>query len=91
MLGRRRHMRFSILKSEGMITVPRDVVVHSAVPGEFVVLDAEPRAVHDVLTIQTVSDGEPMAVPVKVIASRPVIQSGAVLHELLLRTHEESR
>jgi hypothetical protein len=79
-------MRFSILKSEGIVTVLRDVVVHTTETGEFVVIDREPRAPNELLTIETMLNGELAMIPVTVIASRPVIQQGAVLHELLLRS-----
>ena len=86
MLGRRRHMRFSILKSEGMLTVLRDVVVRTTESGEFIVLDREPRAPNELLTIETMVDGELAMIAVTVIASRPIVQNGAVMHELLLRS-----
>ena len=85
MLGRRRHMRFSILKSEGLLTVLRDVVVHPTETGEFVVIDREPRAPNERLTIETMLNGELATIPVTVMSSRPVIQDGTVFHELLLR------
>jgi hypothetical protein len=91
MQGRRRHTRFSFVKSEGMLTVLRDIVVHTTDAGEFSVVDAEPRTPGESLTIQTMSNGEVATIPVRVIASRPIIQSGAVLHELLLTTSEENR
>lgn len=91
MQGRRRHMRFAFVKSEGMLTVHRDIVVHTTETGELVVIDAEPRTPGESLTIETMSNGEVATMPVTVIASRPIIQSGAVLHQLLLKTFEESR
>ena len=90
MQGRRRHIRFSIVKSEGMLTVLRDVVVHTTETGEFVIIDAEAAEPGEVLTIETMLNGEVSTTAVKVIASRPVIHSGAVLHQLLLASLEES-
>jgi hypothetical protein len=74
-----------------MLTVMRDVVVHTTESGEFSVVDAEPRTPGEALTIETILNGEVAAIHVRVVASRPIIHSGAVLHQLLLKPFEESR
>ena len=91
MQGRRRRTRFSFAKSEGMVTLRRDVVVHATRAGEFVVVDTEPRTPGELLTIETLVNGGLATIPVKVIDSRPVIEHGAVLHRLLLTSFEENR
>ena len=91
MQGRRRHTRFSFVRSEGMLTVLRDIVVHTTDTGEFSIVDAEPRIPGELLTIETISNGDVATIPVTVVACRPIIQRGTMLHELLLKTSEESR
>jgi len=91
MQGRRRHVRFSFLKSEGMLTVLRDVVVQTTETGDLVALDTEPRQRGELLTLETLVNNEIVAIPVRVIASRPIIRSGDVLHQLLMRPLEENR
>ncbi len=91
MQGRRRHTRFSFVKSEGMLTVMRDIVVHTTETGEMLVIDVEPRTPGESLTIETISKGDVATIPVTVVACRPIIQGGTVLHQLLLKSREENR
>jgi hypothetical protein len=91
MHGRRRHARFSFSKSDGVLTVLRDVVVQTADTGELVVLDVEPRQQGELLTLETIVDHSVVAIPVKVITSRPIVRSGQVQHELVMRRLEENR
>ena len=69
----------------------RDIVVHTTETGEMLVIDAEPRTPGESLTIETVSNGHVARISVKVVASRPIIQGGTVLHQLLLESFEENR
>jgi len=91
MQGRRRHVRFSFPKSEGTLTVLRDVLVQTTETGDLVAVDSEPRRRGEVLTLETVVNNEIVAIRVKVIASRPIIRGGNVLNQLLMRPLEESR
>ena len=52
--------------------------------GEWIVLDDEPRESNDVVTIETIADRTAGATRVRVVARRPVIRNGQVLHELTL-------
>jgi hypothetical protein len=84
MHGRRSHPRFSIADSDGVFHVLREVSVRRTSTGELVVVDSEPRAVDEVLTLETFSDGKRTAIRVRVVDSAPVIWNGQVLHELRL-------
>lgn len=91
MQGRRRHVRFSFLKSEGTLTVLRDVLVQTTETGDLVAVDTEPRRPGELLTLETVVNHEIVAFRVRVISSRPIIQGGEVLNQLLMRPLEENR
>jgi hypothetical protein len=91
MQGRRRHVRFSFLKSEGTLTVLRDVLVQTTETGDLVAVDTEPRRRGELLTLETVVNKEIVAIRVRVITSRPIIQGGEVLNQLLMRPLEENR
>jgi hypothetical protein len=91
MQGRRRHARFSFLKSEGTLTVLRDVVVQTTDTGDFVAVDTEPRKRGELLTIETMVKDEIVTIPVRVVASRPIILGGDVLHQLWMKRLEENR
>ena len=84
MYGRRRHPRFSIGNSDGVLQVLREVLVTRAANGELVVVDREPRNKDEVLTLETFADGTATSTQVRVVASTPVIRNGQVLHELRL-------
>ena len=91
MQGRRRHVRFSLLNSEGVLTVSSDVMVQTTDTGALVVVDAAPRKRGERLTLETVVNNEIVTIPVRVIASHPVIRDGSVLHQLLMTPIEENR
>jgi hypothetical protein len=91
MLGRRRHTRFSFVRSEGTLTILRDIVVHTTDAGEFSVVDGEPCTPGELLTIETILNREVATIRVRVVESRPIIKGGVVLHQLLLKPSEESR
>ncbi len=91
MQGRRRSARFSLLNSEGVLTILRDVMVQTTETGTLVVIDVEPRKLGERLTIDTMVNDQVVTIPVEVIASRPIVRSGAVLHELQMRQVEEHR
>ena len=74
-----------------MLTVLRDVVVQTTETGDLVAVDAEPRKRGELLTLETIVNNEIVTIPVRVIASRPIIRSGDLLHQLLMRPLKENR
>lgn len=82
--GRRRHPRFSVANSDGVLHVLREVSVRSTSNGELVAVDREPRTANEILTLETFADGTATSTRVRVVASTPVIRNGQVLHELRL-------
>jgi hypothetical protein len=89
MQGRRRAARFSLLNSEGVLTVLRDVVLQTNEKGTLVVIDAEPRKQGELLTIDSIVEGSVVTTSVEVISCRPIIHGGCVMHELVMRPVEE--
>jgi hypothetical protein len=90
MRRRRRHARYLLSKSEGTLTVLRDIVVHRIEAGDFIAIDAEARRHGEVLTLEMVVNGTMTAIPVRVVGSVPILQAGNVMHKLALRPFEES-
>lgn len=82
--GRRRHPRFSVTRSSGLLSVLKEVAVRQAATGELIVIDREPQRIGDVLTLETLVDGKPISTRVRVVASRPDVRDGNVFHELRL-------
>ena len=82
--GRRRHPRFSVSSSDGVLSVLREVSVRQASERELVVIGHEPREVGEVLTLETFVNGKLASTAVRVVTSIPVVRSGTLFHELRL-------
>lgn len=87
--GRRSHPRFSASNSDGVLSLLTEVTVRQVSGGEFVVLDRESRNIDELLTLERVVNGSPVATPVRVVASRPIVRNGKIFHELRLTLHYE--
>ncbi len=85
MSGRRRETRLEMINSEGVIKVLRDVMVRRGDGREFVARSSEGAVTGEILTIQFASDGY-APVPVRVIASTPILLDGSLQHQLRLTT-----
>jgi hypothetical protein len=85
MSGRRRESRLEMVDAEGVIKVLRDVMVRRGDGREFVARSSEPGVAGEILTIQFASDGYG-PVPVRVVASEPILRDGALQHQLRLTT-----
>ena len=91
MQGRRRAARFSLFNAEGVLTVLRDVVIHTTERGTLVAIDVEPRQPGEVLTIESMAGSNLVTIGVEVITCRPIIRSGQVLHEIVMTPVEARR
>lgn len=87
MSGRRRHSRYAITNSEGVLRVLRDVDVRRGNGGELIVVSNEPAVAGDVLTIECVNEAGVTRL-VSVVESRPVLVGSSVRHQLRLRPLE---
>jgi len=85
MSGRRRESRLEMTSAEGVIKVLRDVMVRRGDGREFVARSSEAAVTGEVLTIQFASDGY-APVPVRVLASTPILLDGSLQHQLRLTT-----
>ncbi|MQA28849.1 MAG: hypothetical protein GEU82_03275 [Luteitalea sp.] len=83
MSGRRRHARFVVADSEGVLRVACDVMV-TATEDALIAISSEPAAVGEMLTIEMNVDGHVDRAPVRVEESRPVAAGGIVRHRIRL-------
>ena len=85
MSGRRRESRLEMISAEGVIKVLRDVMVRRGEGRELVARSSEAAVAGEILTIQFASHGY-APVPVRVIASTPILLDGSLQHQLRLTT-----
>jgi hypothetical protein len=85
MSGRRNRARITLLNSDGMLRISRDVVIKKAAENEFVALSSEPSGPDDVLTIAFSTEDRRQTATVRVTGRRPVVVDGAVKYELRLK------
>jgi hypothetical protein len=74
----------AFVNSGGVLRISRDVVVKEATAEEFVAISLEPAVAGDVLTIAVAAKEAGDTESVRVIASRPFVRNGGVVHELRL-------
>ena len=91
MQGRRRATRFVFFNTEGVLTVLRDVVVQTDDAGRLVIIDVEARKPGERLTLDWVVGGTVVTKAVEVVSCRPIVRSGDVLHEIVMKPAEEHR
>jgi hypothetical protein len=74
-----------MINAEGVIKVLRDVMVRRGDGRELVARSSEAGVTGEILTIQFARDGYG-PVPVRVVASKPILRNGALQHQLRLTT-----
>jgi hypothetical protein len=89
-LGRRRHKRFSISNSNGTLSVLREITLKDGPNAEVIAVDREPRSKGEVVTVETVVNNAVTVRHMVVVSSSPIVRSGAVLHQMLLRPINEN-
>ena len=85
MSGRRNRARITLLNSDGMLRISRDVVMKKAAENEFVALSSEPSGPGDVFTIAFSTEDPRKTATVRVTGRRPVVVDGVVKYELRLK------
>lgn len=83
MTGRRRHPRFELVNTEGVIRVLHDVMVRRVGDDEFIAIALEPVLTGETVTMH-LAGAQPTAMPMKVVDNQPVIVDGAIRHRLRL-------
>ena len=74
----------AIASFEGVLSVLRDVVVRTTESGELLAVDCEPHHVGELATLETMVNDVVVTTQVKVVACRPVMDNGSVLHQIRL-------
>jgi hypothetical protein len=86
MSGRRSHARFAVTPpAEGVVRVPRDVLVQTDEGRELVVISPSPGVIDEYLNLELSDAGPGSSLRVQVAGSRPIVVEGAVRHRLRLR------
>lgn len=85
MPGRRRDTRFVLAAPwEGSLRVPGDVTVERWNEDQVWVVSSSPAYRDELLTLELIGAGPPVAARVRVIDSAPVLRDGVVRHQLQL-------
>jgi len=84
MHGRRSHKRLAIANFEGVFSVLHDVVVSRMESGEVLARDREPHQIGELATLETMVDDVIVSTKVTVVACRPVVENGAIVHQIRL-------
>ena len=84
MQGRRSHKRLAITNIEGAFSVLHDVVVSRTELGEVLAMDREPHEIGEVATLETMVDDVIVSTKVTVVACRPIVENGAIVHQIRL-------
>ena len=85
MSGRRSHTRFSLSSPwSGVLRVVRDTIVKRNEAQELLAITHAPAVTGEELTLDLMSDGQSVAIKVRVLESRPVMVDGAVRHRVRL-------
>ncbi len=69
---------------EGVLSVLHDVVVLTTESGEVLALDREPHQVGEIATLDTMVNNVIVSTKVKVVACRPIVDHGDILHQIRL-------
>ena len=69
---------------EGVLSVLHDVVVLTTEPGEVLALDREPHHVGEIVILETMVNNVIVSTKVKVVACRPIVDNGDILHQIRL-------
>ena len=88
MQGRRSHGRVVTGSFEGVLSVLHDVVVRTNESGELVAVDRTPHQVGELATLETMVNDVVVTTTVKVVACRPIVDNGVVLHQVRLEPVE---
>ena len=84
MQGRRSHGRVVISSFEGVLSVLHDVVVRPTESDELVAVDREPHQVGELATLEMMVNDVVVTKIVKVVACSPIVNDGAVWHQVRL-------
>jgi hypothetical protein len=85
MSGRRSHTRFTVASPwGGVLRVLRDAVVNRNEAKELLAVTHAAAVTGEELTLDLMSDGQTVAIKVRVLESRPVMVDGAVRHRVRL-------
>jgi hypothetical protein len=90
MQGRRSHRRMATANFEGVFSVLHDVVVWTTESGDVVALDRKPHEIGELATLETMVDNVIVTTKVRVVACRPILEHGNVLHQIRLSPVEMS-
>lgn len=86
MSGRRYHARFAVRPSpEGVVRVPRDVMVQTDGGSDVVVISPLPGVIGEVLILELSNGTHGASLRVQVAASGPIVVGSVVRHRLRLR------
>ena len=69
---------------EGVFSVLHDVVVSKTESGEVLAMDREPHQVGELATLETVVENVIVSTKVKVVACRPIVENGDLVHQIRL-------
>jgi hypothetical protein len=69
---------------EGVLSVLHDVVVLTAESGEVLALDRKPHQVGEIAILETMVNNVIVSTKVKVVACRPIVDHGDILHQIRL-------
>lgn len=84
MQGRRSHKRMAIANFEGVLSVLHDVVVSTTETGELLAMDREPHQIGELATLERMVGDVIVSTKVQVIACRPIVDNGDLLHQIRL-------
>jgi len=76
---------------EGVLSVLHDVVVLTTESGEVLALDREPHQVGEIATLETMVNNVIVSTKVEVVACRPILDDGEIVHQIRLVTVEAGR
>lgn len=83
MHGRRRHARFFVASTEGVLKAAWDVTVVAA-EGVLFAFSGERAVVGDRLTIELITEGEVEQLEVRVVESLPMVDAGTIRYRIRL-------
>lgn len=74
----------AIASFEGVLGVLHDVVVSKTESGEVLAMDRQPHQVGELATLETIVDHVIVSTKVKVVACRPIVENGDIVHQIRL-------
>jgi hypothetical protein len=74
----------AIANFEGVLSVLHDVVVSTTETGELLAMDREPHQIGELATLERMVGDVIVSTKVQVIACRPIVDNGDLLHQIRL-------